>query len=57
MFYAFVFQDVLRFGICGEDVMAKLVEAIENRKWAEFEAWLDVHHDLLIQHHEVETPN
>jgi len=57
MFYAFVFQDVLRFGICGEAVLADLVEAIENRRWAEFKAWLDVHHDLLIQHHETKAPN
>jgi len=30
MFYAFIFQDALRFGICGEDVVADLAEAIEN---------------------------
>ena len=28
MLYAFIFQDVLRFGICGEDIMSDLVEAI-----------------------------
>jgi len=57
MFYAIVFQDALRFGICGEDVMADLVEAIENCRWAEFKAWLDAHHDLLIQHHEAKAPD
>ena len=38
MFYAFIFQYALRFGICGEDVVADLVEAIENYRWVEFEA-------------------
>jgi len=45
MFYAFVFQDVLHFGICGEDVMTDLTKVIETCKWAKFEAWLDAHHD------------
>jgi len=55
MFYAFIFQDALRFRISGEDVMVDLVEAIENYRWCEFEAWLDAHHDLLIQHHKTEA--
>jgi len=37
--------------------MVDLAEAIENCRWAEFEAWLDAHHDLLIQHHEVKAPD
>ena len=48
MFYAFILQDALRFGISGEDVMVNLAEAIENYKWGEFKAWLDAHYDLLI---------
>jgi len=56
MFYAFVFQVALHFGICGEDVMADLADAIENCRWAELEAWLDAHHDSLIKHHEAEAP-
>jgi len=57
MFYAFIFQDVLRFGISGEDVMVNLTKAIKNYRWGEFEAWLDGYHDLLIQHHKVEAPD
>ena len=57
MFYAFIFQDALRFGICGEGVVANLAEAVENYRWAEFEAWLDVHHTSLIQHREAEAPD
>jgi len=30
MLYGFVFQDTLHFGICDEDVIAELVDAIEN---------------------------
>jgi len=56
MFYAFIFQDALHFGITNEDVMVDLQEAIENCRWAEFEAWFDAHHDL-IQHHEAEAPD
>ena len=55
MFYAFILQDALRFGICGEDVVADLAEAIKNYRWAEFEARLDVHHASLIQHREAEA--
>jgi len=51
MFYTFVFEDALCFEICGEDVMADHVMAIENCKL--FKAWLDAHHHLLIQHHKV----
>ena len=57
MLYAFVFQDALHFKICGKDIMADLAEAIKNCTWAEFEARLDGHHDLLIQHHEPEAPD
>jgi len=55
MFYAFIFRDALRFRISGEDIMVDLAEGIENCRWAEFEAWLDAHHDLLIQYHEAEA--
>ena len=37
--------------------MPNLTEAIENYRWGEFVAWLDAHHDLLIQHHEAEAPD
>ena len=37
--------------------MVDLTEAIKNCRWDEFEAWLDGHHDLLIQHHEAEAPD
>jgi len=58
IFYASVFQDVIRFGIIGEDVTACLSKTIENYTWGELEAWLDAHHDLLIQRHEViEAPS
>jgi len=30
MFYAFVFQDALHFGICDEDVMADLAERLKT---------------------------
>jgi len=53
MFYAFIFQDVLRFGIYGKDVMANLAKVIENCKWEE----LDAHHDLLIHHHKAKAPD
>ena len=48
MFYVFIFQNALRFGICGEYVMVDLAEAITNYRWAEIEAQLDVHHASLI---------
>ena len=57
MFYAFIFQDALCFEISGEDIMVDLAKAIQNCRWGEFEAWLDAHHDLLIQHHEAEVPD
>jgi len=57
MFYAFIFQDALRFGICGEGIVANLAEAVENYRWAEFESRLDVNHASLIQHREVEAPD
>ena len=56
MFYAFVFQDALHFGLCGKDVMAELADAIQNCRWAKLEAWLDVHRDSLIQHYEAGAP-
>ena len=37
--------------------MADLAKVIENCNWVEFEAWLDAHHDLLIHHHEAESPD
>jgi len=38
MFYTFIFQDALHFGISGEDVIVDLAEVIENYRWLEFEA-------------------
>jgi len=57
MFYAFIFQGALHFGLCGEDIVVHLAEAIENYRWTEFEAQLDVHHASLIQHREAEAPD
>jgi len=57
MFYDFISQDALCFGISGKDVIVDLAEAIENCRWVEFEAWLDAHHDLSIQHHEAKAPD
>ena len=57
MLYAFIFQDAIRFKIRGKDVMVNLAEAIDNCRCAKFEAWLDAHHDLLLQQHEVEALN
>jgi len=57
VFYAFVFQDVVRVGINGEDIIIALTEVIENQKWGEFEAWLCHYHDSLIQLHEAKAPN
>ena len=54
-FYALVLEDTIRFGIIGKDIMINLVKEIENHKWGMFEAWLDAHHDLLIQWHEAEA--
>jgi len=48
MSYAFVFQDALHFGLCDENVMTNLADAIEDCTWSELEAWLDNHHDALI---------
>jgi len=56
MFYGFIFHDALHFRINGEDVIVDLGEVIKNCRWDEFEAWLDAHHDLLIQHHEAKAP-
>jgi len=36
MFYAFVFQDALRFGVINEDAMVNIDEAIKNRECSEF---------------------
>uniref|UniRef100_A0A7C8ZH26 Uncharacterized protein n=2 Tax=Opuntia streptacantha TaxID=393608 RepID=A0A7C8ZH26_OPUST len=56
MFYAFVFQDALHFGLCSKHVIPELADVIENCRWAALEAWLNAHRDSLIQHHEVEAP-
>ena len=56
MFYAFVFQDVLHYGLCDEDVMASMAAANEDCRWAELEAWLDNLCGALIQRHETEAP-
>jgi len=55
MLYAFIFQDALYFGFINEDAMINLAEDIENHKWVVFQPWMDAHHDLLIQHHEVKA--
>ena len=57
MFYAFIFQDVIWFGITDEDARISLNDAIKNHEWGEFEAWPDTHRDLLIQRHKIEAPN
>jgi len=56
MFYTFIFQDVLHYGLCDEDVMASMAAIIEDCQWAELEAWLDNLHGALIQCHETEAP-
>ena len=56
MFYAFVFQDVLHYGLCDEDVITSMASAIEDYRWAELKAWLDNLRDALIQRHETEAP-
>jgi len=56
VFYVFVFQDALHFGLCSEDVMAELADTIENCRWAELDIWLGAHLDSLIQRHEAEAP-
>ena len=33
MFYAFVFQDALHFGLCDENIMANLADVIEDYRW------------------------
>jgi len=43
MFYAFIFQDALRFELGSEEDMANLADVVEDYRWAEFEAWLDAH--------------
>ena len=57
MFDAFIFQDALRFGVIDEDAMISLAKAIGNHEWDELEAWLETHHDLLIQHYKAEAPD
>ena len=49
MFYAFILQDAMRFELCSEEVTGRLVEAIEDCRWAELEAWLDTNRDVLLQ--------
>jgi len=56
MFYAFIFQDALRFELGNEEDMANLADAVEDYRWAELEAWLDAHRDTLIQRHMAEAP-
>jgi len=56
MFYTFVFQGVLHYGLCDEYVMASVTVTIEDCRWAEFEAWLDNLCGALIQRHETEAP-
>ena len=56
VFYVFVFQDALHFGLCSEDIMAELADTIENCRWAELDIWLGAHRDSFIQRHEAETP-
>jgi len=56
MFYAFICQDAMRFELCSEEVTGRLVEAIEDCRWAELEAWLDINHDVLLQRLEAEAP-
>ena len=55
MSYAFVFQDAIHFGLCDENVMTNLADAIEDCTWSELEAWLDNHHDALIQCHKAKA--
>jgi len=56
MFYAFILQDAMRFELCSEEVTGGLVEAIEDSRWAELEAWLDINRDVLLQRLEAEAP-
>ena len=56
MFYAFILQDAMRFELCSEEVTGRLVEAIEDCRWAELEAWLDFNRDVLLQRLEAEAP-
>jgi len=56
MFYAFIFQDALRFGLGSEEDKANLADVAEDYHWAELEAWLDAHRDTLIQWNRAEAP-
>jgi len=38
MFYAFIFQDALRFELGSKEDMAILADAIEDYRWVELEA-------------------
>jgi len=37
------------FGIINEDIMVDHAVTFKNRKWSQFKAWLDAHHDLSVQ--------
>uniref|UniRef100_A0A7C9DJN1 Uncharacterized protein n=1 Tax=Opuntia streptacantha TaxID=393608 RepID=A0A7C9DJN1_OPUST len=56
MFYAFILQDAMRFELCLGEVTGRLVEAIEDCRWAELEAWLDINRDVLLQRLEADAP-
>ena len=56
MFYALILQDVMHFELCSEEVTGRLAEAIEDCRWAELEAWLDINRDVLLQYLEAEAP-
>ena len=56
MFYVFILQDAMHFELCSEEVTGRLVDAIEDCRWAELEAWLDTHRDVLLQRLEAEAP-
>ena len=56
MFYAFILQDAMRFELCSEEVTGRLVDAIEDCRWVELEAWLDTNRDVLLQRLEAEAP-
>jgi len=55
MFYTFILQDAMLFELCSEEVTGRLVEALEDCRWAELEAWLDINRDVLLQRLEAET--
>ena len=50
MFYAFIFQDALRFELGSEEDMANLADVVEDYRWAETPI------ETLIQRHRAEAP-